>query len=207
MSPFGTLSSLVALNLAVSSFTQAAVITTRDDTPAAPCTPFGPADEIYYKLSGHSSPLYGVQIDIQSGLLTAVTGRDTNVQFQFEKCDAPSTGYIQGEPITEGYAPEYFGHVRHVESGKCLRQRDATLDFELGDCPSVDVADVQLPFWFESPAENGVVRFTGYQNTTAYPKPEWFATQLDAPPFAIVTNTDGANGTANQWVLARPIRT
>jgi hypothetical protein len=203
--PFNKMSSAIALILAVSSVTQASVITGRDPPLTVPCTPFGPADAFYYKLSGHSSPLYGVEVDAQSGLLTAVPTRDTSVKFQFEKCDAPSTGYIQGEPITEGFAPEYFGHVRHIDSGKCLRHRDATLDFELDDCPTIDDADLQLPFWFESPTEEGVVRYTGYLNTTAYPQPEWFAIQTGAPPFAIVTNQDGANGTPNQWVLARPI--
>ncbi|KAJ7757065.1 hypothetical protein B0H16DRAFT_677660 [Mycena metata] len=67
----------------------------------------------------------------------------------------------------------------------------------------------QLPFWFESPnaASGGVVRYTGYKNVTAYPQPWWFAgTNGNEPPFFIQTQEDAQTATANQWVLARPIR-
>lgn len=192
-----------AVALALAGLTHASPISARSD---APCTAFGQPDEFYYKLSAHSSPLHGVEISKETGLLSAVQARDTNVQFQFERCDAPSTGYVQGQPIAEGQAAVYFGHVVDVASGKCLHHRADSLDFDLQSCPSTDVAEEQLPFWFETTNEHGSVRFTGYKNTTAYPDPVWFDKETSAVPYAIKTQQAAQNGDPNQWVLARPIR-
>ncbi|KAJ7757081.1 hypothetical protein B0H16DRAFT_1721545 [Mycena metata] len=201
--------SFLAIAIALSSGIQAAVPPRDVTPPVVDCQPFGTADEFYYTLSAHSSPLYGVQVDPATGLLQATSTRDTGDQFLFEQCNAPSTGYIQGQPITRGLAPDYFGHVRHVASGQCLRHQDKALTFILDTCPENDVADEQLPFWFESPdaGSGGVVRYTGYKNKTAYPKPWWFAgTNGNEPPFFIQTQRDAQMATANQWVLAHPIR-
>lgn len=204
MTRFTLLASALALMITMSSLSEAAVIE-RDVGQTVSCTPLGVSDEVYFKQSAHSDPLFGVKISSKSEKLIATKKRDTGEKFQFLRCDAPSTGYVQGQPINAGYAGVYFGHVQHVSTGKCLKHDKSSLDFALADCPTKDTAKTQLPFWFESVDGNNI-RFTGYKNTTAYPQPEWFAIPPGGTPFDIKTQQQGHNGKPNQYVFSRPIR-
>lgn len=205
MARFTLLISALALMMAMTSTSEAAVIE-RDSASTVNCTPLGVSDEVYFKQTLHSDPLFGVKINKKTNKLIATKERDTNEKFQFLRCDAPSTGYIQGQPIKAGSAGVYFGHLQHISTGKCLQHDKKSLDFNLADCPTRDTAKTQLPFWFET-VDGSVTRFTGYKNTTAYPQPDWFAIPPKERPFNIKTQGKGPNGKSNQYAFVQPIRT